>query len=154
MPKETRAHKFAQDDPEVWSLMCRGYTETQAREIVRRQQAKIETARKIEESERLLENDRLSALREELSPLVKQIEESRELVERASYALENDKASYDKTVRERIDVEVNALVQKYVQEAFKELDKRHNAILNTQAEIDELMDKLFEKLEKISKKSK
>jgi hypothetical protein len=153
MPEKTRAQKFAIEEPEVWGLMCRGYTETQAREIVRRQEAKIETTRKIEESERLLENDRLSTLREELMPLVKEIEESRELVERASYSLENDKVEYEKEVRERIDMDVEALVQKYVSQAFKKLDERHNAILNTQAEIDDLMDALFSKLEKMSKKS-
>jgi hypothetical protein len=153
MQKENRAQKFAHENPEVWSLMCRGYTETQAREIVRRQQAKIEATRKIEESSQLLENDRLSTLREELMPLVKQIEESKELIAQATYDLESNKVEYEKEVRQRIDMDVDALVQRYVRHAFKKVEERQNAILNTQAEVDELMDALFEKLEKMAKKS-
>jgi hypothetical protein len=148
--EETTGQRFAREHPEIWNLMLKGYSKEQALNILKSKDVQV----RIEETARLLANEKISTLKEELLPLIMKVEESRQQIAGSLCTIENQETKYTSEVRERIDMDIEALVKKYVRQEFANLHKEYDIISETQEGMESLMDALFEKLEKLAKKKK
>jgi hypothetical protein len=148
--EETSGQRFAREHPEIWQLMLKGYTKERAIALLKSEEFQL----KIEETARLLANDRISSLKDELYPLIIKVQESHQQISNSLTKVEGKETEYTREVRQRIDMDIEALVKKYVRSEFAELHKEYDVIQETQDSIDSLMDALFEKLEKLARKKK